>query len=200
MQGGAGLYEPRGGVEWAGTGRVRNLMDRNGPANGAVLGGACEGSGEWWVGPGQEPSSFPVRPNKGGVGWGTAGGGWGLSFVDGGQEKEVGAGCRGHRRASSSEFRKAVRCHHGNCRAGTSLKKKKDKFDDFICYLYTLHREEKWGPWSAGGGYAGRHGGPHRDNDMDQSVRLVMTVPCSLRVPLLLLMLVYPHHAFQNLL
>lgn len=60
--------------------------------------------------------------------------------MEGGQEKEVGAGCRGHRRALSSEFRKAGRCHHGNCRAGTSLKKKKDKFDDFICYLYTLHQ------------------------------------------------------------
>ena len=56
------------------------------------------------------------------------------------------------------------------------MKKEKDKFDDFICYLYTLHREEKWGPWSAGGGYAGRDGGPHRDNNMDQSAGLVMTV------------------------
>lgn len=45
--------------------------------------------------------------------------------------------------------------------------------------IFTLfHREETWGPWSAGGGYAGRDGGPHRDN-MDQSARLVMTVRCA---------------------
>lgn len=80
------------------------------------------------------------------------------------------------------------------------MKREKDKFDDFIFYLYALHREEKWGPWSAGGGYAGRDGGPHRDNNMDQSARLVMTVPCSPQVPLPLLMLVYPHSAFRNLL
>jgi hypothetical protein len=51
---GLGWMRPGKGWNWQGLGmgRCGVLIDRNGPANGAVLGGACKGSGEWWVGPG----------------------------------------------------------------------------------------------------------------------------------------------------
>lgn len=54
----------------------------------------------------------------------------------------------GRWRELSPDFREAGRCHHGNHRQATSLKKKKDnKFGDFICCLCILWQEEKWGPW-----------------------------------------------------
>lgn len=101
--------------------------------------------------------SLPLCPwplSLPGWAWGPTGGRRGGSEMSGTRVEgwagggQSGGGCQGCWRELSTDFREASRCRHGNHRPVTSLKKKKDKFGNFICYLCTLCQDEKWRSWA----------------------------------------------------
>lgn len=101
--------------------------------------------------------SLPLCPwplSLPGWAWGPTGGRRGGSEMSGTRVEgwagggQSGGGCQGCWRELSTDFREASRCRHGNHRPVTSLKKRKDKFGNFICCLCTLRQDEKWRSWA----------------------------------------------------